>query len=144
MPAGVNIMIDKKEFAIHGRDLDAPVQYLTLNGEKYALKFNNKAARIAEDVYQEIYGKPEIGYYTIVAEAAHSKHRALQAIYYGALVAGGTDMDWDTFDDEFTLSSIDGVADVIMKALSDSLPPVDESAPNVESQPTEDNGLGAG
>lgn len=144
MPVGVNIMIDKKEFAIHGRDLDAPVQHITLDGVKYELKFNNRAARIAEDVYEEIYGKPEIGYYAIIDEAARSKHRALQAIYYGALVAGGTAMDWDTFDEKFTLSAIDGVADIIMKALSESLPPVDESAPNAASQPMEDVGPGAG
>lgn len=138
-------MTENKQFAIHGRDLDAPVvQMLTLNGEKYELKFNNRAARIAEDVYEDIYGKPEIGYYAIIDEAAHSKHKALQALYYGALVAGGTNMDWDTFDAQFTLSSIDGVADVIMKALSDSLPPADKASPNVESQLTENGGLGAG
>lgn len=133
----------KKEFALHGRDLDAPVQYLTLGDEKYMLRFNNKAARIAEDVYESIYGKPEIGYYAIIDEAAHSKHRAMQAIYYGALLAGGATMDWDTFDEKFTLSSIDGVADIIMKALSESLPPADESAPNADSQPQSD-GPGAG
>lgn len=132
-----------KNFIVHGRDLDAPVQHLTLGEKQYELRFNNRAARIAEDVYESIYRKPEIGYYAIVDEAAHSKHRALQAIYYGALVAGGTDMGWDEFDALFTLSSIEGVADVIMKALSDSLPPVDDSAPNADSQP-QSNGPGAG
>ncbi len=136
-------MIDTKGFQPHGRDLEAPVKYITLREDKYPLKFNNKAARIAEDVYQEIYGKPEIGYYAIIDEASHSKHRALQAIYYGALIAGGTNMDWDTFDDLFTLTSIEGVAEVIMQALSESLPPADESAPNADSQPQSD-GPGAG
>lgn len=132
-----------KNFTVHGRDLDAPEQYLTLGDEKYMLRFNNKAARIAEDVYESIYRKPEIGYYAIIDEAAHSKHRALQAIYYGALLAGGTQMEWDEFDSKFTLSSIDGVADIIMKALSESLPPVDDASPNVNSQPQSD-GPGAG
>lgn len=136
-------MIDTKGFQPHGRDLDAPVKHITLGGVKYPLKFNNKAARIAEDVYQEIYGKPEIGYYAIIDEASHSKHRALQAIHYGALIAGGADMDWDTYDDLFTLTSIEGVEEVIMQALSESLPPADETAPNADSQPQSD-GPGVG
>ena len=50
-----------------GRNVSAPVQHVRLNGTRYALVFNNKAMRIAEDVYSEQYGK-DIGFFDIVTE----------------------------------------------------------------------------
>lgn len=129
-----------------GRDLAAPRQSITLDGQTYQLTFNNRAARIAEDVYEDIYNRPDKGYFDILDEAGKGKHRALQALYYGALCAGGASMSWEEFDRLFTIGSIDGVQELIMAKLSESLPPADEADPNADSQPaaTQDDGHGAG
>lgn len=130
---------------VKGRDLIAPAKTLTLDGVTYQLTFNNRAARIAEDVYEDVYKRPDKGYFDILGDASKGKHRAMQALYYGALVAGGTEMSWEQFDADFRLSSIEGVEDLIMAELSKSLPPADETAPNGASQlQTPDDGLGAG
>lgn len=134
-----------KHSTVKGRDLAAPVESITLGGVTYRLRFDNRAARTAEDVYEDIYNRPDKGYYDILGEAQQGKHRALQALYYGALIAGGATMSWEEFDRSFTLGSIDGMEEIILAALSKSLPPADESAPNADSQPqTQDDGPGAG
>ena len=132
------------DFAARGRDLTAPRCTVTLGGKAYQLAFNNRAARIAEDVYEDVYHRADTGYFAILDEAGKSKYRAIQAIYYGALIAGGAEMSFDDFDALFTLASIDGVQEVIMAELSKSLPPEDKT-PNAVSQPaTPDDGPGAG
>lgn len=132
------------EFEARGRDLAAPVKSITLDGKIYQLTFNNRAARIAEDVYEDVYHRPDKGYFDILGEAQKGKHRALQALYYGALIAGGAAMSFEEYDQHFTLSSIDGVEDIILAELSKSLPPADAN-PNANSQPAApDSGLGAG
>lgn len=104
-----------------GRDLSQSARAITIEGVRYTLKFNNRAARIAEDIYADEYGR-DIGYYAILEEAAKHRHGALMAIYYGALVAGGQDMSWEFFDDAFTLNSIEGISDIIQQGIAESLP----------------------
>lgn len=104
-----------------GRDLAQSIKHLTIDGVRYELKFNNKSARIAEDVYANEYGR-DIGYYGIMDEAANKRHSALMAIYYGALVAGGSDMSWEEFDEKFKLAGIGNVAEVLVSGLQESLP----------------------
>ena len=41
------------ETIMKGRDVAAPVKQLTFMGQRYAMKFNNRAARIAEDIYAD-------------------------------------------------------------------------------------------
>lgn len=129
---------------VKGRDLTAPNRTVTLGGETHQLTFNNRAARIAEDVYEDVYRRADMGYFNILDEAGKGKYRAIQAIYYGALIAGGTPMSFEEFDAHFSLASIDGVQEIIMAELSKSLPPEDKT-PNANSQPTTpDDGHGAG
>jgi len=109
---------------VRGRDLDAPEMFISLGGQRYRLRFNNKATRVAEDVYEDVFGK-DLGYYLILKEAANFKHRALQALYYGALIGGGNEMTWEEFDRLFSVSAIDGMSDVIQKAIARSLPEAD-------------------
>lgn len=129
-----------------GRDLAAPSRTLTLDGVAYQMVWSNLAARVAEDVYEDIYHKPDKGYYAILDEAGHGKHRALQALCYGAIVAGGAELSWEDYDRLFSLTAIGGIDAIIMDALGKSLPPEDDSAPNPGSQPegTQDDGPGAG
>ncbi len=104
-----------------GRDVSAPVKYIELNGQRYALAFNNKAARVAEDVYEQVYGK-DTGYAEILTSLTRAKYSAIMAVFYGALVAGGTDMSWEDFDSAFKLDSIPGIKELIIKGVVDSLP----------------------
>lgn len=104
-----------------GRDLAAPERTVTIRGEKFRLKFNNRMARIAEDVYQEQYGR-DMGYYDIIQELAKNKHRAVMAVIYAAGAAGGMDITWEEFDEIFTLDMVDSVREAIVGALAESMP----------------------
>lgn len=114
---------------VRGRDVDAPVQHVTIDGQSYEMRFDNRAARVAEDVYEQQYGMDK-GYYDILAEMARKKHRAIEAVVYGAMVSGGHDMDWAEFDAKFTLGSLDAVREAIQTALIESLPDDDGNAKN--------------
>jgi len=133
-----------QDFAAKGRDLAAPAQQLTLDGVQYKLVFNNRAARIAEDVYEDVYKRPDKGYFDILGDAGKGRYAAMQALYYGALIAGGAEMTFAEFDSRFSLGSVEGVSEIIMRELSKSLPPEDTS-PNADSQTgMPDDGPGAG
>lgn len=115
----------KKQKAERGRDVSAPVKFIELNGQRYELVFNNKAARVAEDVYEQVYGN-DVGYAEILRLLTLSKYKAIMAVFYGALLAGGTDMSWEEFDEAFKLDSIPGVKEAILKGIVDALPKVEE------------------
>ena len=106
---------------IKGQDMAAPVKTVTLEGKTYQLAFNNKSARLAEDVYNEQYGR-DVNYLEILKDMAAFKHRALLAVIYGALIAGGAEMDYETFESAFTYDAIDGLRDIIKKGVFDALP----------------------
>ena len=115
-----------------GRDMSAPITHITLNGPRYKLAFTNMAARVAEDVYEQQYGQ-DVGYADILAALTKFKYKAVMAMLYGALIAGGTSMSWDEFDAAFKLDSIDGIRDIILKGVVDSLPKADEAKDEAEN-----------
>lgn len=115
-----------------GRDMSAPITHITLNGTRYQLAFTNMAARVAEDVYEQQYGQ-DMGYADILAALTKFKYKAVMAMLYGALIAGGTSMSWDEFDAAFKLDSIDGIRDIILKGVVDSLPKADEAKDEAEN-----------
>lgn len=115
-----------------GRDMSAPITHITLNGTRYKLAFTNMAARVAEDVYEQQYGQ-DVGYADILAALTKFKYKAVMAMLYGALIAGGTSMSWDEFDAAFKLDSIDGIRDIILKGVVDSLPKADEAKDEAEN-----------
>lgn len=124
---------------IKGREVAAPVTHVTFNGQRYPMIFNNRAARIVEDIYEEKYGR-DIGYYGVLAEMAVPKHRALMAMIYGAITASGAEISWEDFDENFKLSDVDGVTEAIRKGVVQSLPDEDEEdgdAKNAEATPAE-------
>lgn len=112
---------------VRGRDVSAPEQHVELGGHKYTLVYSNRAARVAEDVYEQQYGR-DMGYYDIIAEMAARKHRAIMAIVYGAVIAGGAELSWEDFDRDFTLAAIDAVRDAVQARVLESLPQPDGSA----------------
>ena len=103
------------------RDVSAPIQFITLDGTRYNLAFTNRAARVAEDVYEQVYGR-DVGYTEILKALANFKYKAVMAVFYGALIAGGTEMDWETFDNLFKLDSIEGIREIIVQGVVDALP----------------------
>lgn len=115
-----------------GRDMSAPITHITLNGTRYKLAFTNMTARVAEDVYEQQYGQ-DVGYADILAALTKFKYKAVMAMLYGALIAGGTSMSWDEFDAAFKLDSIDGIRDIILKGVVDSLPKADEAKDEAEN-----------
>lgn len=106
---------------VKGRDLAAPAQTVTLDGVQYQLKWGNKCARIAEDIYEEEFGR-NVDYMHILVDLQMNKHRAVQACVFGALRAGGADMSWDEFDEKFTLDSIDQLREEVQKSVVAMLP----------------------
>lgn len=130
--------MNHEKAGVRGRDVAAPIQHVTYQGERYPMKFNNKAARITEDVYEEQYGK-DIGYYGVLAEVGIPKHRAIMAMVYGGIVAAGADVTWEDFEENFKLTSIESVAQAIRKGAVQSLPDEDpDEGKNVEATPTEE------
>lgn len=123
---------------VRGRDIAAPEMAVTLGKTRYVLIFNNKAARVCEDIYAEQYGR-DVGYYAILKEASRFMHRALMALYYGALIGGGAEMSWEKFDELFSVSAIDGMAEVLQKAIARSLP--EHDAKNVPPTPRSKKGI---
>lgn len=120
-----------------GRDIAAPMSTIEFQGKHIPIKFSNRAARIAEDIYAEEFGC-DIGYYAILAEVAVPKHRALMAVLYGAVAAAGNPISWQEFDENFHLTDVPGVAAAIRRGTMDSLPQEDpDDAGNPEATPTE-------
>ena len=120
-------MAENQAKKVRGRDVSAPEQHIELGEHKYTLVYNNRAARIAEDVYEQQYGRDK-GYYDIIAEMAGRKHRAIMAVVYGAIIAGGAELTWDDFDRDFTISAIDAVRESVQARVLESLPQPDEDA----------------
>lgn len=107
--------------AVRGRDLVQPAQTVTLDGVQYHLKWGNKQARITEQVYEEQYGR-DVEYMQIMADLKREKHRAMEACIYGAMIAGGAQMDFDTFEELFTYDAIDQLRDTVRQSVLDTLP----------------------
>ena len=104
-----------------GRDVIAPIEHITIEDITYKLVYNNHAARVAEDVYEEFYSK-DVGYAVILQEIAKGKLRAAMALFYGAMIAGGSAMTWPEFDAKFKLDSVEGIREIVMRGVSKSLP----------------------
>lgn len=120
MPGPALNMADHQQI-VRGHDLVQPAQTVTMDGTTYRLKWGNKQARITEEVYEQQFGM-DVEYMQIMSELQRQKHRALQACVYGALIAGGADMDWETFDELFSYDCIDQLRDAVRDAILDTLP----------------------
>lgn len=115
---------------VRARDISAPEKHITIGGKQYVLRFSNTAIRIAEDVYAERYGR-DVGFTVILRDLSNSKYKAVMALYYGALCAGGADVSWDAFDRDFRVTSVEGMTEIIQRAMTQMLP-----EPEATSSPT--------
>ncbi|MBR6571553.1 MAG: hypothetical protein IKK75_13980 [Clostridia bacterium] len=107
-----------------GRDIAAPMESVTFMGQRMPMKFNNRAALVAENVYADHFGR-DIGYYAIMTEAAIPKHSALMAMIYGGIVAAGAAVAWEDFEEHFRITDVDGVSEAVHRAVLRSLPDED-------------------
>lgn len=125
---------------VRAQDVDAPEQVLTLNGCRYRLRYDNRSARIAEQVMSNEMGEV-VGFLDIVDRMLKGSYTATMAIFYGAVcsyqhMSGEARMDWDEFDDQFDYSCIPGVQERVMAAVADYLPAVkDDEVPEADDVP---------
>lgn len=128
----------KKTVPAKGRDVDAPVRMVDWHGRKFPMRFDNRMARIVEDVYAQEYRHPEMGYYDVLGEIGVPKHRALMAMAYAAIVSGGVDIEFGVFEMEFRITDIEGMQEAIQGAVMESLPKgEDGDEKNAETTPAE-------
>lgn len=104
------------------RDLGPQILRLNYGGELRELKFNNNAMRIAEDVYDECYGKKDCSWVKILQDLSLGKSGAVTAVYFGALKASDPAVTWEEFEDRFHLSDIPAVAEALSGAIKAALP----------------------
>jgi hypothetical protein len=109
------------------------------NGRRYEITFNNRTGRLMEDVYAEYYGHPEIGLYDILVEIDVPKHRALMAAAYASIRAGGGEVEWEDFDQNFNLGDIEGMREAVQGAILEALPTPEpeEDGPKNAPAPTD-------
>ena len=105
-----------------GRDVAAPERFVKFGDKEYKFVFSNATARMVEDIYDERYGHPEKGYYDVLNELAVPKHRALMAVAYAAIVAGGGEVTWEEFEERFQLTDIVGLREALQAGVLESLP----------------------
>ena len=117
-------MPEMKKTAERGRDLSKPIDHLEIGGIEYALHFDNNCFRIAEDVYELYYGR-ECNFAEIIGQLAKGKLGAIMAIMYGGMQSGGSAMTWAEFTEKFTLASLPGVKELLMKGVQDAMPQSD-------------------
>lgn len=115
--------------ADRARHVAAPIQYITLKGVKYPAIYNNKTARICEDIYADVYCK-DIGYANILVELSRGRYSAIMAMLYAAIVSGGSDMTFQEFDEIFSLDAIDGLKEKVLAGVTASLPQEEENPKN--------------
>lgn len=116
---------------VRGRDLTAPTQKMEFDGREYTLRFDMNCFRIAEDVYEEQYGKDR-NFAEIAIELTKGRLGAVMAVYYAAMISGGAELAWEEFSEKFRLTDIPGVRDKLTVMLSDALPdpePGDDKGP---------------
>ena len=105
-----------------GRDFGPQLLRLNWQGEELELKFNNNAMRIAEDVYDEEYKKPDCSWTRILRDLGKGKAGAVMAVYYAALKATRPEITWQEFSDKFQLIDIPEVSEKLAQAVEGSLP----------------------
>ena len=104
-----------------GRDISRPVDKIVLDGQDYKLQFDNTCFRVAEDVYELYYHRP-LNFAEIAQQLAGAKLGAIMAIMYGALTAAGTEMPWTEFNKSFSLASLPGIQELLVKNVESALP----------------------
>lgn len=97
-------------------DMGARELELDFDGKRYCVPFNNAAMRVAEQVYEDAFERPEADWTVILKDLLNGKFRAVQAVYFGALHAAHKEISWEEFDEKFSMGDVPAVAEVFAKA----------------------------
>lgn len=111
-------------------DMGARELELDFDGKRYCVPFNNAAMRVAEQVYEDAFERPEADWTVILKDLLNGKFRAVQAVYFGALHAAHKEISWEEFDEKFSMGDVPAVAEVFAKAVSSALPEPEEKDKN--------------
>lgn len=108
---------------MRGKDVDAPTSEMTLGGEKMPLRFDMETMRIAEDVYEQYFGR-NANFADILQYLAMGKIGGIMAILYGALRSAGAEIAWRDFTAAFRLTDVPGVREQLQQQMLAAMPPV--------------------
>lgn len=121
---------------VRGADISRPIDRIELGGKEYPLAFDHACMRVAEDVYELQYGR-NVNFADILRYLAAGKLGAIMAILYGALLSGAAahgeeaePMTWREYADQFKLTSIQAVRELLMRRVKESLPEAEEEEEN--------------
>lgn len=129
-----------KEKNIRGADISAPLTHIELGGKEYPLKMDLAAMRVAEDVYEIQYRRND-NFADILRGLAAGKLGAIMAILYGGLLSGlaakgegsapnDEPLTWEEFADQFRLTSIPAIRELLMEKVKEALPEADSDTGN--------------
>ncbi len=124
-------MTDKmqNESEIRAVDITRPLDHLEIDGKDYPLAFDMASMRVAEDVYELQYHR-DLGFVEIIRKLAAGKIGAIMAVLYGALLSGAAatnaePLTWGDFSDNFKLTSIPTVKELLLRNVKKALPQVE-------------------
>lgn len=124
-----------------GRSLDAPMTSMMFDGQEYPLRFDLNAFRIAEDVYDEEYGK-DLNFAQIAAQLGKGRLGAIMAVFYAGMRSAGAEITWANFAAVFQLTDIPGVREKLIEMVADALP--DPEGPDKDPTRTAQGGADPG
>jgi len=110
-----------------GRELRPSEITVTLDGNDINGKFDLMAASVAEDVYEEKYGK-YADILGIARQLSRGSTAAALVILYAALVRGGLEMEFDAFASRFDLKQLQAVRGEALRMVMHFLPREDKDA----------------
>ena len=122
---------------VRARDLNAPTAKMVFDGHEYPLRFDMNAFRIAEDIYEEEYGKDK-NFAEIALDLTKGRLGAIMAMYYAALRSAGAKITWVQFQAAFKLTDIPGVKERMTELLADALPDSSGKGNNSAPDPTKE------
>lgn len=117
---------------VKARDLRAATKYITIGGVRLRMLFNNYAYYLAEDIYDREFGR-DIGFEAIIADASAGKIRALLALVYATVKAGGNEEKLGTFQyfmENFDLEDMKSISADVIEGISETLPDVEDEGKN--------------
>lgn len=109
-----------------GRELLASEKWITINGKRMRMVFNNRTYMLMERLWQAEYGE-RVNFKTLLEYVGESMLTAIMALYFCALRVGEnySDTEFDDFCDSLTLDDLATIGDAALDGALESLPESD-------------------
>lgn len=117
---------------VKAKDLRAATKYITVDGTRVKMLFNNYCYYLAEDIYDREFGR-DVGFEKILAEASDGKLRALMALTYAAIKAAGNEEKIGSFKyfmDNFNLVDMQSMSADVIEGIAETLPDQEDDGKN--------------